>query len=104
MPPKAAKYPAARSAVQEARRLVIMNLERRLRTRPYRGENRGPARIVVESLTPIPGVRELNRHNSDVPALLPFLLAVSFSVVLPSPDIIPLRKLVARLVVFADSR
>jgi hypothetical protein len=32
MPQKAAKYPAARSAVQEARRLVIMNLERRLRT------------------------------------------------------------------------
>jgi len=28
MPQKAAKYPAARSAVQEARRLVIMNLER----------------------------------------------------------------------------
>jgi hypothetical protein len=32
MPQKAAKYPAARSAVLEARRLVIMNLERRLRT------------------------------------------------------------------------
>jgi hypothetical protein len=32
MPQKAAEYPAARGAVQEARRLVIMHLERRLRT------------------------------------------------------------------------
>jgi hypothetical protein len=29
---KGRQYPAARSAVLEARRLVIMNLERRLRT------------------------------------------------------------------------
>ena len=33
------------------------------RARPYRGENSGPGRIVVESLTPRPGIREQHRPN-----------------------------------------
>src|SRR5437867_12462204 len=33
----------------------------------------GPARMIAESLTPKPGIREQNRHDSEVPALLAYV-------------------------------
>jgi len=36
------------------------------RAGPYRGENTGPARMIAESLTPKPGIREHNRHFRDI--------------------------------------